>query len=135
MIRYLFDTNICIHVIRKRAPHVLDRMIAAPARSLGLSSIALAELEYGVEKSSDPQRNAAALRGFLGVFQVIAFDDEAAKHYGNIRAGLERAGETIGALDLLIAGHARALGVTLVTDNTREFQRVPDLKTENWLRR
>lgn len=134
MIRYLLDTNICVEVIRDRAPQIIKRMTEAPARSLGLSSITLAELEYGVEKSSAPDRNAAALKGFLGIFEIIAFDDEAAKHYGNIRATLERTGKIIGALDFLIAAHARSLNLTLVTDNTREFRRVPQLKIENWRR-
>jgi tRNA(fMet)-specific endonuclease VapC len=105
---------------------------AIEVRTAGVSSITVAELQYGVAKSSRPEQNALALAALLAPIDVLAFDDCAAAVYGAIRAELERAGTPIGSMDLLIAAHARALRRTLLTDNKREFGRVAGLKVENW---
>ncbi len=130
----LLDTNVCIHIIRKRPPEVLHRFERYEVGEVGVSSITIAELSYGVEKSSRPPQNLAALGGFLLPLEIVAFGQEAAAAYGRIRATLERAGTPIGPLDTLIAAHALSLGVTLVTNNTREFERVPGLRVEDWAR-
>ena len=129
---YLLDTNICIYVIRRRPTHVVDRLIAHDPREVAISSVTLAELEFGVEKSTAQIRNRAALELFLAPLQVLAFDAGAAKRYGAIRADLERKGRPIGGLDLMIAAHALAVEAILVTNNPREFTRVPRLRIENW---
>ena len=131
--RYLLDTNICIYIIKKRPPEVLERLVSLDPEEVGVSSITVAELEYGVAKSSRPRQNREALLNFLAPLQILAFDDQAAQHYGKIRAYLERKGQTIGAMDLLIAAHARSLSLTLVTNNEKEFSRVPGLTVENWV--
>ena len=130
---YLLDTNICIYIIKKRPPEVLERLVSLDPEEVGVSSITVAELEYGVAKSSRPRQNREALLNFLAPLQILAFDDQAAQHYGKIRAYLERKGQTIGAMDLLIAAHARSLSLTLVTNNEKEFSRVPGLTVENWV--
>jgi len=132
-VRYLLDTNICIYIIKKRPPEVLERLVSLDPEEVGVSSITVAELEYGVAKSSRPRQNQEALLNFLAPLQILAFDDQAAQHYGKIRAYLERKGQTIGAMDLLIAAHARSLSLTLVTNNEKEFSRVPGLTVENWV--
>jgi tRNA(fMet)-specific endonuclease VapC len=129
---YLLDTNICIYIIRKKPPKVLDQLCAIKAFEVGISSITLAELEYGVAKSSRPAQNRDALIGFLAPLTILSFGNEAAAIYGMLRAWLEKAGKPIGPMDMLIAAHALSLSTTLVTNNTREFERVPGLKLENW---
>ena len=131
--RYLLDTNICIYVIKRRPPQVLARFHRCAVGDLGLSTMTLAELEYGAAKSQFPARNQTALAAFILPLDVVPFDAAAAIAYGPIRATLERQGTPIGAMDLLIAAHAVSLGVTLVTNNTREFGRVPGLQVENWV--
>jgi tRNA(fMet)-specific endonuclease VapC len=134
-VKYLLDTNICIYVIRNRPEHVAKRLKTVSVRhSVGLSSITAAELEYGVHKSTTPQKNAIALMKFLLPFEVIPFSEEAAPSYGKIRADLEVRGKPIGANDMLIAATALAGGFTLVTNNENEFNRIPGLKIENWVR-
>lgn len=130
--RYLLDTNICIYVIKRRPPQVLARLQRCAVGDLGLSTVTLAELEYGVAKSQEPVRHHAALAAFTLPLEVIPFDAPAAAAYGPIRATLARQGTPIGAMDLLIAAHARSLGVILVTNNVREFGRVPGLQIEHW---
>lgn len=130
--RYLLDTNICIYIIKRKPPEVLERLTSLDPEEVGVSSITVAELEYGVAKSSRPRQNRDALINFLAPLQILAFDDEAARHYGDIRVHLEKAGKPIGAMDLLIAAHARSLSLTLVTNNEKEFSRVPGLVVENW---
>ncbi|MCK6529931.1 type II toxin-antitoxin system VapC family toxin [Myxococcota bacterium] len=129
---WLLDTNICIFLIRQKSPRVLDRLRTLDIESVGISSITLAELEYGVAKSAQSERNRAALAAFVAPLGVMPFDDAAAERYGAIRADLERSGHPIGSLDMLIAAHAMALGRTLVTHNEREFRRVRGLEVENW---
>ena len=131
--RYLLDTNICIYVIKRRPPQVLARFQRCAVGDLGLSTMKLAELVYGAAKSQFPARNQTALAAFILPLDVVPFDAAAAIAYGPIRATLERQGTPIGAMDLLIAAHAVSLGVSLVTNNTREFGRVPGLQVENWV--
>jgi tRNA(fMet)-specific endonuclease VapC len=129
---WLLDTNICIYLIKKQPERVVQRLRSLDISTVGVSSITVAELQYGVAKSNRPEQNALALAALLAPLDVLAFDDAAAAVYGTVRAGLERAGTPIGSMDLLIAAHALALGRTVVTNNTREFSRVAGLKVENW---
>ena len=130
---YLLDTNICIYLIKRRPPQVLERFRRCAVGDIGLSTVTLAELQYGVAKSLFPAQNQQALDAFTLPLEVVAFDAAAAVAYGPVRVALERQGTPIGALDLLIAAHALSLGVTLVTNNPREFSRVPGPRVENWV--
>ncbi len=132
MIKYLLDTNICIYLIRRKPEIVLKRIQGLQVSDLGISSITLSELEYGVAKSRKQEQNKLALTEFLTPIEIMPFDDMAAKHYGELRAYLEKRGIPIGSLDMLIAAHAVSLQSTLVTNNESEFSRVPGLKIENW---
>ena len=132
--RRLLDTNVCIYIIRRRPPKVLSNFERFEVGEVGVSSVTVAELSYGAEKSSRPEQNWEALSQFLLPLEVVAFGPEAAAAYGRIRVALERAGTPIGPLDTLIAAHAISLGVTLVTNNVREFERVPNLDVEDWTR-
>ena len=129
----MLDTNICIYIIRKKPVEVLERITELSFADIGISSITLAELEYGVAKSSRPQQNRLALNAFLAPIEIAPFDARAAAHYGEIRCLLEKKGKVIGAMDMLIASHAGSMPVTLVTNNIREFKRIPDLQIENWV--
>lgn len=129
---WLLDTNICIYLIKQKPRHVLDRLRTLDIASVAISSITLAELQYGVAKSSRPEQNGEALAAFLAPLGVEGFEDEAAAEYGRVRAELERQGTPIGSLDMLIAAHALSLDCTLITNNEREFRRVSGLKVENW---
>lgn len=129
----LLDTNICIYIIKKKPPGVLKKLAAHAMSDVGISSITVAELVYGVEKSSLPDKNRDALDEFLSPFEIMPFDDRAAEVYGRIRTLLERKGTPIGSMDMLIAAHALSLGVTLVTNNAKEFKRVPHLQVANWV--
>jgi tRNA(fMet)-specific endonuclease VapC len=130
--KYLLDTNICIYVIKKRPLPVLDRFRACSVGDIGISAITVAELQYGVRKSQYPVQNQRALNQFLLPLVVASFDERAAMSYGQIRASLEIQGTPIGSLDTLIAAHALSLDVALITNNVREFARVPGLNLENW---
>ncbi len=129
----MLDTNICIYLIRQRPDALLERFRRFPVGDVGLSVITLAELQYGVSKSTRPKQNQAALEQFLSPLEVAAFDRPATMAYGKVRAGLEKRGRPIGAMDLLIAAHALSLGVRLVTNNEREFRQIPGLRVENWV--
>ncbi len=129
----MLDTNICIALIRGRAPRVFDRLRQYPVDAVAISSITLAELQYGVAKSARPAQNSVLLAGFCAPLAILPFDNQAAETYGAVRAALERAGTPIGPLDTLIAAHALTLDLTLVTNNVREFRRVDGLRIENWL--
>ena len=129
--RYLLDTNICIYVINERPPAVLARFLEHESDGIGISVITASELFWGVRKSGS-RRNADALERFLAPLTVADYDLAAARAYGEVRAGLERKGTPIGPLDLQIAAHALALQVTLVSNDLREFKRVPGLKLDNW---
>lgn len=130
----MLDTNICIGLLRKKGPHLVRRLANNPPGNVGISTIVLAELQLGVEKSSNPPQNQYALEQFLLPLAIADFDQDAAVEYGQVRAQLERLGTPIGPLDTLIAAHALSLGVTLVTNNTREFSRVVGLRLEDWTR-
>jgi tRNA(fMet)-specific endonuclease VapC len=129
--RYLLDTNICIYIINRRPAKVLQHFEGLPAGDVGISSVTGAELAYGVEKSGSA-RNRQALEKFFAPLEIVSFDAEAMRRYGQLRAQLEKRGTPIGPLDMLIAAHAMALGSALVTDNVREFERIPGLALENW---
>ena len=131
--KFLLDTNICIYLIKKKPPEVLQRFNTVEVGEIGVSSITVAELEFGVQKSQFPEKNHQALTQFLLPLLVLDFDKSAAVIYGNIRAGLEKQGKPIGSLDTLIAAHALSLDATLITNNLKEFERVPNLKLENWV--
>ncbi|MCE7507620.1 MULTISPECIES: type II toxin-antitoxin system tRNA(fMet)-specific endonuclease VapC [Alloalcanivorax] len=131
-LRYLLDTNICIYIINRRPEKVFRHFESLRAGNVAVSSITAAELAFGVAKSGS-KRNQQALGKFLAPLEVMAFDEAASERYGDLRTYLEACGTPIGSLDTLIAAHALALGVTLVTNNLREFRRVPDLALENWV--
>ena len=133
MIRCLLDTTICIELIRGRSPAVLSRLRRRKIGAVGISSITLAELQYGVAKSSNPARNTVALAHFCAPLEICPFDHKAASVYGQVRTELERASTPSGPLDTLIAAHALALNVALIMNNERDFKRVPDLRVDNWL--
>lgn len=130
----MLDTNMCIYIIKKKPPHILERFMAYSMFEIGVSSITLSELEYGIEKSTKKEQNRDALMEFLLPLSVVSYDDMAAHHYGDIRACLERQGQLIGPLDMLIAAHARSLSVPLVTNNLDEFKRVQGLQLEDWIK-
>lgn len=129
--KYMLDTNTCSYV-RDHVQSVLKKFIEKRADGLCISAITLAEMRYGVEKTNSYAKNKRSLELLLNRLVVLPFDEAAANEYGLIRAYLRGIGKPIGDMDNLIAGHARALGLTIVTNNVREFERVPDLKIENW---
>lgn len=133
--KYMLDTNICIYIIKKKPVNVLDRFKESPVGSIGISAITLAELQYGIMKSANPEKNQDALDRFLTPLEILDFDYLSTIEYGVIRAGLERKGTPIGPLDTLIAAHAKSTDVILVTNNEREFERIPRLKIENWTKK
>jgi len=135
MIRYLLDTNICIYIIKQHPKQVIEHLRTLLVGDVAISAITLAELEYGAAKSSRPEQNREALIAFTAPLEVLPFDDDASLHYGEIRADLERAGMVIGAMDMLIAAHARSRSLKLVTNNSREFQRIHGLDIENWVKK
>ena len=132
MIRYLLDTNIVIYVIKRRPAEVLATFNQHTGR-MAISSITLAELCHGAEKSTRMADNLRVIDDFTSRLEVLPYTSKAAQHYGSIRAALEKQGQTIGINDLHIAAHARSEGLALVTNNLKEFARVPALQTENWL--
>lgn len=130
--KYMLDTNICIYVIKNKPQHVVQRLKEHLPQGLCISVITLAELEHGVAKSTYPAKNRMALMQFLSILEVLPFDDLAAVEYGDICATLQKQGTPIGSMDMLIAAHARAANLILVTNNGREFDRVSGLCIENW---
>lgn len=132
MLRYMLDTNLCIRVLRER-PAAVREQFNQNADSLCISSIVLTELLHGAAKSARPEHHRRAVEDFIARVEVLPFDAEAADHAADIRAALERQGKMIGAYDLLIAGHARARGLVVVTGNLGEFGRVDGLRAEDWL--
>lgn len=132
MITWLLDTNICIYVIKRRPPQVLARFRQADVSSIGISSITYSELMFGAAKSSRPEQNRIALTQFVAPLEIMPYGDAAAQRYGDLRACLEQRGTPIGSLDMLIAAHALSLDCVLVTNNGKEFGRVPQLRMENW---
>ena len=132
MLKYLLDTNIAIYVIKRRPVEALERF-NAHAGQLAMSTISHAELIHGVEKSAMPERNLRVVEDFCSRLILLDYGQKASAHYGEIRANLERKGTPIGVNDLHIAGHARSEGLTLVTNNLKEFERVEGLRLENWV--
>ncbi len=130
--KLLLDTNICIYIIKQQPVTVLNHFLEYQIGDIGISSITLSELRYGVAKSVHREKNAKALDEFVIPLEVVSYDESAAHAYGNIRATLEKAGTPIGSMDMLIAAHAVSLGIPLITNNTHEFQRVPSLKIIDW---
>ena len=129
---FMLDTNICIYTIKNRPAEVIQKVKEFSPSDLVISAITVCELEYGASKSTNPEKNRQTLVKFLAPFEICPFNEQAASHYGDIRAHFERSGNLIGAMDLLIAAHARSLSLTLVTNNLSEFERVPGLSTVNW---
>ena len=130
--RYMLDTNICIYAIKHKPEQVFMRLQEHDPIDICISSVTYAELVHGVEKSKAIEKNRVALALLLANIEIMNFDSLAAESYGKIRADVEEAGTPIGPLDMMIAGHAKALGYTVVTNNTKEFERVKGLKIENW---
>ena len=134
MIKYMLDTNICIFIIKRKPADVIERLMQCQISQVGISSITLSELEYGVAKSSKPEQNQFALAQFLAPMEILSYGDEAAQQYGRLRAFLEKQGTPIGSLDMLIAAHVLSIDCILVTNNEKEFSRVPNLKIDNWVK-
>ena len=130
--KLMLDTNICIYIIKQQPTAVLNRFLEYQVGDIGISSITLSELRYGVAKSQYKEKNSKALDEFIIPLEVVPFDEMAALVYGDVWASLENAGTPIGSMDYLIASHALSLGVTLVTNNIREFNRVTGLHIVDW---
>ncbi|MDE5771941.1 MAG: type II toxin-antitoxin system VapC family toxin [Ruminococcus sp.] len=129
--KYLLDTNMCIYA-QKKTPNVLAKMQENFHKGLVISSITLAEREYGVQASANPEKNTVALLKFLAAVDILPFESTAASEYGKIRADLRKKGTPIGNMDMLIAAHAKSENLIVVTHNTREFERVDGLLLEDW---
>ena len=129
---YMLDTNICIYAIKNKPAQVLNQLQENFDKGICISTITLAELEHGVEKSSAPDKNRMALLRFLSIMTVLPFPETAASEYGNTYAFLQKRRTPIGTMDMLIAAHAKSNKMILVTNNVREFERIPDLRIENW---
>ncbi len=130
--RYLLDTNICIYIINRAPDKVYQRFETLRVGDVGISAITYCELQFGISNSKNPEKNQQALTGFLSPLEVLDFPSAASQIYGDIRTRLKRAGTPIGNYDLLIAAHALFANLVLVTNNTKEFQRVPGLLLEDW---
>lgn len=132
--RVLLDTDICSYLLKRTSPELIERVSATKPGELAVSAVTAFELHYGVQRLTDAERWLGVVRAFLDNLDILPFDALAAREAAAVRAELARAGTPIGAYDLLIAGHARAVGSTLVTNNEREFRRVSGLRVANWLR-
>lgn len=130
--RYMLDTNICIYAIKQKPEKVFKRLQMHDPSEICISAVTYAELIYGVEKSCSVEKNRIALAMLLANVDIMPFDSFATSEYGSIRANQERRGQIIGQFDTMIAGHAKALGCTVVTNNLKEFSRVEGLRLENW---
>ncbi|MDY2607437.1 MAG: type II toxin-antitoxin system VapC family toxin [Lachnospiraceae bacterium] len=131
--RYMLDTNICIYLIKHKPLQVFEKLQEHNPYEICISAVTYAELVHGVEKSKAVERNRLALTILLSNIEILDFDMKAAEEYGRIRADLEKKGTPIGPLDMMIAGHAKSLGYTVVTNNVGEFKRVEGLQHENWV--
>jgi tRNA(fMet)-specific endonuclease VapC len=131
--KLMLDTNTCIALIKRKPIHILQKFSEYQVGDIGISAVSLAELRYGVSKSQHQARNQAALDEFILALEIAAFDEQATVAYGVLRAALEKEGTPIGPLDTMIGAHALSLGVTLVTNNTREFNRVLGLTVVDWI--
>ena len=134
MMKYMLDTNTCIYIIKQKPVDVIDRFRRLQISQVSVSSITMSELEYGVIKSSKPEQNHLALAQFLAPMEILPYGDAAAQHYGKLRVYLEKQGTPIGSLDMLIAAHALSTGCILITNNVKEFERVPNLRINNWVK-
>ena len=130
---YMLDTNICIYIIKKRSENVLRHLQVKKDNGLFISSVTLAELEFGIENSDYREKNRIALMGFLAIIGIKHFDDNAAREYGIIKKELKDKKTLIGPMDMLIAAHAKSLNFILATNNTKEFKRINKLKLEDWV--
>ena len=133
--KYLLDTNTCIYIINRKPPSAVNRIRSKQAEEIAISTITIAELEYGVYRSQRADQNRIALLEFLVPFIILDFDQSAAAIYGSIRASLESRGTPIGPMDLLLAAQAMSRQLVLVTNNEKEFRRVRGLQIENWIRK
>ncbi len=131
--KYMLDTNICIELIRHKPQYLIERLTACAPGEVGVSAVTIAELAHGVQKSKKVEENMSALEQFLLPLEVADFDQRASAAYGYVRAFLEREGKVIGSMDLLIGAHALSLNIVLVTNNTAEFKRIPNLNIEDWM--
>ena len=131
--RYMLDTNICIYLIKHKPLQVFEKLQEHNPDEMCISAVTYAELVHGVEKSKAVERNRLALTILLSNIEILDFDMKAAEEYGRIRADLEKKGTPIGPLDMMIAGHAKSFGYTVVTNNVGEFKRVEGLQYENWV--
>jgi tRNA(fMet)-specific endonuclease VapC len=132
MLKYLLDTNIVIYAMKNR-PKLVKRRFQQHHGQMGISTVTIGELVFGAEHSQQVERNLADLEALAARLEVLPFDNQAAYHFGQIRAALYRTGQPIGPYDMMIAGQARAAGLKLVTNNVKEFERVPGLLLENWI--
>jgi len=132
MLKYMLDTNIVIYTIKNRPAQVREAF-KQHENQMCISAVTKGELIYGAERSSQPERNLADIEGLIARLEVAPFEDHASEHFGQLRAELYRIGQPIGPYDMMIAGHARAMGLILVTNNMKEFERVPGLRVENWV--
>ena len=131
--RYLLDTNICSYILKNRPLSVKQKFDEVGAEQLCISSVVLAELYYGAARHPKSVIIRKEIDDFASRLLVVAWDEQAANHYGTIRAALEKVGTPVGAMDMLIAAHARSMGATLVTNNLREFERIEGLVLQNWV--
>ena len=132
--KYMLDTNTCIYIIKRKPLNVIERFRQLEISQVGISSITLSELLYGVSKSSNPEQNQMALAQFIAPLEILSYGDEAAQYYGPLRTHLEKQGTPIGSLDMLIAAHTLSIDSILVTNNEKEFNRIPKLKIDNWVK-
>ncbi|MBW1892301.1 MAG: type II toxin-antitoxin system VapC family toxin [Deltaproteobacteria bacterium] len=132
--KFILDTNTCVYIIKRKPLDVIERFNQIKISQIGISSITLSELLYGVSKSSKPEQNQIALTQFVAPLEILPYGDEAAQYYGVLRAYLEKQGTPVGSLDMLIAAHALSTDCILVTNNEKEFIRIPNLKINNWIK-
>jgi tRNA(fMet)-specific endonuclease VapC len=130
--KYLIDTNICIYIMNQRPSVVIKKFKRFEPGEIGISTITISELQYGIAKSLYRDKNQKRLEEFTTPFEILAYDTAAARIYGDIRFQLEKSGKLIGPLDLLIAAHALSRGLVLVTNNEKEFKRIKSLRVQNW---
>jgi len=130
--KFMLDTNICIYMIKQKPIQAIQHIQKYKPTDIGISAITLSELKYGIEKSQHTEQNRIALLQFMMPFEIAPYDESAAQVYGNIRSALEKQGQPIGAMDLLIAAHALAMNTILVTNNEKEFLKVPGIQVQNW---
>jgi tRNA(fMet)-specific endonuclease VapC len=131
--KYMLDTNICIGLIRNKPKNLIKRLTDCAPGEVGISTITIAELAYGARKSQQVEQNLSALEQFLFPLEIADFDQRASACYGLVRAALEKEGKVIGSMDMLIGAHALSQDITLVTNNTNEFKRIPNLNLEDWM--